>query len=88
MRRLVVPRLAVSMLVAAFAVSATAGGAAAYPVTVVSKCRGDYKRLCPQYKKLGDELEACMRSNYRAISNVCINSLVDAGLAPSIARRR
>lgn len=62
--------------------------AIAYPASVIAKCRGDYKRLCPQYKKPGDALDACMRANYRSISNACMNTLVDAGIAPPLARRR
>ena len=33
-------------------------------------------------------LDACMRSNYRAISNGCMRALVDAGLAPPNALKR
>lgn len=55
---------------------------------VERKCRGDYKRLCPAYKTASDALRACMRSQHRAISNGCINALVDAGEAPASARRR
>lgn len=62
--------------------------AAAISKTVQRKCTGDYKRLCPGYKTDSDALRACMRSQHRAISNGCMNALVDAGEAPSSARRR
>jgi hypothetical protein len=66
---------------------AMAAGASAYPDEVVRKCRGDYKRLCPEHKLNSDELDQCMRSQHRSISTLCINALVDAGLAPSTVRR-
>lgn len=75
-------------VVGGLAVLAAAGGAGAYPDEVVRKCRGDYKRLCPDYKLNSDELDACMRSQHRLISTICINTLVDNGLAPVTARRR
>jgi hypothetical protein len=77
-------------LLAVAAVFAVAGqsAAASYPSSVVAKCRGDYKRLCPQYKTVGDSLDSCMRSQHRSISNSCMNALVDSGLAPAAARRR
>lgn len=62
--------------------------AEAYSKTVAAKCKGDYKRLCPAYKVGTNDLEACMRSNHRAISNSCMNALVDVGEAPPSARRR
>lgn len=62
--------------------------AAAVSKSVQRKCTGDYKRLCPGYKTDSDALRACMRSQHRAISNSCMNALVDAGEAPSSARRR
>lgn len=61
---------------------------AGYSKAVTSKCRADYKRLCPSYKVDSDALRACMRANHRAISNRCMNALVDAGEAPQSARRR
>lgn len=62
--------------------------AAAVSKSVQRKCNGDYKRLCPGYKVDSDALRACMRTQHRAISNSCMNALVDAGEAPSSARRR
>lgn len=62
--------------------------AAAVSKSVKRKCSGDYKRLCPGYKIGSDDLRACMRTKHRAISNSCINALVDAGEAPASARRR
>ena len=83
------PRLAIATLIAtALVAGPLMTGASAYPSSVVAKCRGDYKRLCPQYKKVGDELDSCMRANYRSISNSCMNTLVDAGFAPAAARRK
>jgi hypothetical protein len=82
-------RCTVPSVVAAIMLMGTAfSSAVAYPADVVRKCRGDYKRLCPQYKKAGADLDACMRSSYRSISGSCMNSLVDAGMAPPFARRR
>lgn len=62
--------------------------AQAYSKAVTQKCRNDYKRLCPAYKTASAELRACMSANHRAISNSCMNALVDAGEAPPGARRR
>ena len=84
-----VPRVAAAALIAgALLAGPLVTAASAYPASVVAKCRGDHKRLCPQYKKLGDELDSCMRANFRSISNSCMNTLVDAGIAPAAARRR
>ena len=60
----------------------------AYPKAVTQKCRSDYKRLCPAYKAGSADMRACMSANHRAISNGCMNALVDAGEAPPGARRR
>jgi hypothetical protein len=83
-------RMVALMAVAAMAVvtSAAPALAAGYSKAVTSKCRADYKRLCPSYKVDSDALRACMRANHRAISNRCMNALVDAGEAPQTARRR
>jgi hypothetical protein len=81
---LIVAALSGALLSANTAVAKTKG----YPVEVIRKCRGDYTRLCPGYKSRSAELDACMRSKHVAISNICMNALVDNGIAPPIARRR
>lgn len=73
---------------AALAITVVSTAAFAYPADVIAKCRGDYKRLCPGYKLESDELDACMRSKHRSISSPCLNTLVDNGLAPAVARRK
>ena len=73
--------------VSAFSVT-SATDAAAFSKAVTAKCKSDYKRLCPAYKVDSDGLRACMRSNHRAISNKCMEALIDAGEAPASARRR
>lgn len=79
---------AVAATVLALAGLHQAAPAEAYSKTVNSKCRSDYRRLCPSYKVDTPGLDACMRSNYRAISNGCMRALVDAGLAPPNALKR
>lgn len=65
-----------------------AGEAAAFSKAVTAKCKADYRRLCPGYKTDSGELRSCMRAKHPAISNSCMNALVDAGEAPPSARRR
>lgn len=84
-----IPLLALAALVALSVASALPAAAAkGYPADVIRKCRGDYKRLCPGYKINSPTLDACMRSKHPLITNSCMNSLVDNGIAPPIARRR
>lgn len=83
-RSLMLAALAGALLSASTAVAQPKG----YPVEVIRKCRGDYTRLCPGYKARSAELDACMRAKHVAISNICMNALVDNGIAPPIARRR
>jgi hypothetical protein len=79
--------LTLAIFAAAVTATSLAPSADAYSQDVRRKCRGDYKRLCPSYSVDSDQLRACMRSQHRAITNICMNALVDAGEAPSSARR-
>ena len=53
-------------------------------------CSGDYHRFCGQYRPNSSQMRACMQANGRALSNGCINALVDAGIVDRarIARSR
>ena len=57
----------------------------AYSKKVEKACKGDYKRLCPQYKPASAQMRACMEAKSNEISNVCIQALIDDG---EIDRRR
>lgn len=70
-----------------FIVPAVAQSKSTYPAEVIRKCRGDYNRLCPGYKPNSPSLDACMRSKHLSITSICMNALVDNGIAPPIARR-
>ncbi|MFZ4809351.1 MAG: hypothetical protein ACOYLQ_19020 [Hyphomicrobiaceae bacterium] len=84
-----VSALGLAAVVAVSVLNVTAAtDAAAFSKAVTAKCKADYKRLCPAYKVDSDGLRACMRSNHRAISNKCMEALIDAGEAPASARRR
>lgn len=71
-------------LLAAFSVSA-AGAANAFNKKVENACKGDYKRLCPQYKPSSPQLRACMEAKGNEISSKCVQALIDTG---EIDRRR
>ncbi len=62
-----------------------AGAAQAFNKKVESACRGDYKRLCPQYKPSSPQLRACMEAKAYEISNKCVTALIDTG---EVDRRR
>lgn len=83
-------RIALASIAMALVGMLAAGQQPAHAVSkdVKRKCKGDYKRLCPSYRVGSDELRACMRTQHRAISNACMNALVDSGEAPASVRRR
>jgi hypothetical protein len=77
------PSRAAALLAAALSVAgmfaATAGTADAYSERVRRACKGDYHRLCGQYKPESAQLRSCMEANAFSISGPCISALVDAG---------
>ena len=58
---------------------ALAGPAAAFNKKVERACKGDYKRLCPQYKTSSAQLRACMEAKAYEISEKCVTALIDSG---------
>jgi hypothetical protein len=56
-------------------------GEAAYSKRVQAACKGDYKRLCPNYKTGSLQLRACMEAKADQISSGCIDALIDSGEA-------
>jgi len=75
-------RLLVAALAAAASLAALmAAGAseAAYSKRVEAACKGDYKRLCPNYKAGSLQLRACMEAKAAQISSGCIDALIDSG---------
>ncbi|HXF52768.1 MAG TPA: hypothetical protein VNK52_01470 [Hyphomicrobiaceae bacterium] len=52
---------------------------AAYSKRVEAACKGDYKRLCPNYKAGSLQLRACMEAKAAQISSGCIDALIDSG---------
>jgi hypothetical protein len=56
-------------------------GEAAYSKRVQAACKGDYKRLCPNYKTGSLQLRACMEAKADQISSGCIDALIDTGEA-------
>ena len=66
----------------ALALTLMAGsGEAAYSKRVQAACKGDYKRLCPNYKTGSLQLRACMEAKSDQISSGCIDALIDSGEA-------
>lgn len=65
-----------ALLVACFAF---AGPAAAFSKKVEKACKGDYKRICPQYKANSPQLRACMEAKSYEISEKCVTALIDSG---------
>jgi hypothetical protein len=59
--------------------AATADSANAYSERVRRACKGDYHRLCGQYKVDSAQLRSCMEANAFSISSPCITALVDSG---------
>lgn len=55
------------------------GPAVAFSKSVEKACKGDYKRLCPQYKSNSPQLRACMEAKSGEISNKCVTALIDSG---------
>ena len=46
---------------------------------VKKACKGDYQRLCPNYKVGSNQLRACMEAKQSDISWDCIQALIDSG---------
>jgi hypothetical protein len=81
-----IPRLSRTAVIAAAAIlsaagflAATSGTADAYSERVRRACKGDYHRLCGQYKPDSPQVRSCMEANAFSISSPCISALVDAG---------
>jgi hypothetical protein len=68
-----------AVLSAAGLFAATADTADAYSDRVRRACKGDFHRLCGQYKPESSQGRACMESNGFSISSPCIDALVDSG---------
>jgi hypothetical protein len=79
------PRLSRAVYCVALALSAAAiiaaasGTADAYSDRVRRACKGDFHRLCGQYKAETAQGRACMEANGWSISGPCIDALVDSG---------
>lgn len=67
------------ILAPALMLACLAGPAAAFSKSVEKACKGDYKRLCPQYKASSPQLRACMEAKSSEISNKCVTALIDSG---------
>ncbi len=52
------------------------------PDAVQVACSTDYKRFCKRYKVGTSSLNACMRSNGKRLSRVCLRALVDYKMVP------
>ncbi len=59
--------------------------ASAFNKKVERACKGDYKRLCPQYKSSSPQMRACMEAKSYEISQKCVTALIDSG---EVDRRR
>lgn len=77
-------------LAGAVAVTALAPAVAArsVPDAVKVACSGDYKRFCQNYQVGTSKLDACMRSNGKRLSEVCVRALVDHKMVPRSLLRK
>jgi hypothetical protein len=76
------PIVALSALVAVAALALaglTSPADAAINVKVKKACKGDYQRLCPNYKVGSSQLRACMEAKQFEISSGCVDALIDSG---------
>jgi len=81
-------RLLSISLVASAACLVLANGAEAFNAKVQRACKGDYKRLCPQYKVGSPQLRACMEAKSSDISSNCITTLIEEGVVDRLRQAR